>query len=48
MTSMRRKKRPVDRSPCWAASSTQPPSAAMNPLTAATMPVRSGQVTVRT
>ena len=46
--SMRRKKRPVCRSPCWAASRTDPPWPAISPVTAATMPMRSGQVTVRT
>src|SRR5664280_2677980 len=38
----------VARSPCWAASTTHPPCEAMNPLTAATIPVRSGHVMVST
>ena len=48
VTSMRRKNFSELRSPCWAASSTDPPWPAMNPVTAATMPIRSGQVMVRT
>ena len=45
--SIRRKNRPESRSPCCAASSTDPPRPAMSPVTAATIPIRSGQVTVR-
>ena len=45
--SIRRKNRSVARSPCCAASSTDPPCPAISPVTAATMPTRSGQVMVR-
>ena len=45
--SIRRKNRSVARSPCCAASRTDPPRAAIKPVTAATMPTRSGHVMVR-